>query len=159
MWLEGVGATYVPEFSLTPDLDGARLLIQASMNGPSKDVKLRFRAFAEGQPVGEETVSAAWRSTLAVWIRRAFRLETRPSGLTALQLHHDEDAEIYLNGQRVAALTGYATDYSLVLNDTVAKSLVAGNDVLAAHCHNTVGGQFIDVGIEVGTEPDGPTGR
>ncbi len=96
-------------------------------------------------------VGTEWR-TSDIWIRRTFRAETTDFALPALKLHHDEDAEIYLNGQRVAVFTGFITHYSTVLNAALAKVTVRGENVLAIHCHNTAGGQFIDAGIEVGTE-------
>jgi hypothetical protein len=58
----------------------------------------------------------------------------------------------YLNGQRVAVFTGYVTDYFTALADALSKAIVVGDNWLAIHCRNTVGGQFIDAGIEAGTE-------
>src|ERR1019366_7777222 len=57
---------YLSEFILTPDLDGGRIILQGTLNGPAKGVMLRVRAYADGDLVGEDTVPAAWRSTLAV---------------------------------------------------------------------------------------------
>ncbi len=96
-------------------------------------------------------VGTEWR-TSDIWIRRTFRTDAAHFDLTALKLHHDEDAEIYLNGKRVGQFAGFLTDYTTVLTDALAKAIAAGDNVLAIHCHNTVGGQFIDAGIEVGTE-------
>ncbi len=63
-------------------------------------------------------------------------------------IHHDEDAEIYLNGHQVQQLRGYTTSYTLVpLDRTAAAALKQGRNVLAVHCHQTGGGQYIDVGV------------
>ena len=86
-------------------------------------------------------------------MRRTFSADTVKFDLAALKLHHDEDTEVYLNGQQVAGLSGYVSDYFSTLANGLPKALVVGHNVLAVHCHNTVGGQFIDVGIEVATEP------
>jgi len=96
-------------------------------------------------------IGTEWH-TSDIWIRRMFRADTAKFDLVALKLHHDEDAEIYLNGKPVAAFSGFATGYSTVLADALAKAIVVGDNSLAIHCRNTVGGQFIDAGIEVGTE-------
>ena len=66
VWLEAVGETYLSEFTLAPDLDGGRIIVQGSLSGPTKGVTLRVRAYADGHLVGEDTVPAAWRSTIAV---------------------------------------------------------------------------------------------
>ncbi|MCX6902578.1 MAG: hypothetical protein NTW03_03700, partial [Verrucomicrobia bacterium] len=100
-------------------------------------------------------VGTEWRAS-DIWMRRTFRVDQAAFALTALKLHHDEDTEIYLNGQRVAALPGFITDYTTILNDALSKAMVAGDNTLAIHCHNAGGGQFIDAGIEVGTEVKQP---
>jgi hypothetical protein len=100
-------------------------------------------------------VGTEWR-TSDIWLRRTFQADTAKFELTALKLHHDEDVEIYLNGRRVAMLAGFITDYTTILNDAVGKGIVVGENLLAIRCHNTVGGQFIDAGIEVGMEPGKP---
>ena len=67
VWLEAVGETYLSEFALTPDLDGGRIILQGSLNGPTKGVTLRVRAYSDTDGLaGEDTVPAAWRSTIAV---------------------------------------------------------------------------------------------
>jgi hypothetical protein len=92
-------------------------------------------------------VRTEWK-TSDIWIRRTVELsEKRPSGL-GLLIHHDEDAEIYLNGQLVSKLGGYTTDYMLVpLDESALKALRAGRNTIAVHCHQTTGGQYIDVGL------------
>jgi hypothetical protein len=100
-------------------------------------------------------IGTEWR-TSDIWIRRTFRVETKASDLLALKLHHDEDAEVYVNGLRVASFTGFVTDYFTALADALSKAMKVGENVLAIHCHNTVGGQFIDAGIEAATESKKP---
>ena len=65
-----------------------------------------------------------------------------------LFLHHDEDAEVYINGVLATRARSYAAAYEEydLLPDARAALKPAGN-VLAVHCKQTTGGQYIDVGI------------
>lgn len=103
---------------------------------------------AEGTPGA--VVRTPW-NTSDIWIRRTFDLPTIPQQAEIeLLIHHDEDAEVYLNGQKVAALKGYTTNYQIVpLDPAVAGVLKVGKNVLAVHCRQTGGGQYIDVGLVV----------
>jgi hypothetical protein len=76
-------------------------------------------------------------------------LDAVPAGLH-ICVHHDEDAEIYLNGVLAAKLSGYTSDYVLVpvKHDAVA-TLKAGSNGIAIHCRQTRGGQYIDAGLVV----------
>ena len=56
--------------------------------------------------------------------------------------------ETYLNGVLVARANGYTTGYEeLPLTAEARAALRPGRNVLAVHCHQTGGGQYIDVGI------------
>lgn len=91
-------------------------------------------------------VGTEW-STGQIWLRRTFRAPDPPDRL-ALRIHHDEDAEVYLNGQRIASFEGYTTDYIIrPLGEAAAAALREGENVLAIHCRQTRGGQFIDCGL------------
>jgi hypothetical protein len=89
-------------------------------------------------------------STPDIWLRREIVI---PAGTdpTRLQLlvYHDEDAEIYVGGVLAATETGYITSYRPVeIPPSVQASLMPGAKVvLAVHCHQTGGGQGIDVGL------------
>ncbi len=92
-------------------------------------------------------VRTEW-NTPDIWMRREFTLpESRWNNLQ-LWIHHDEDAEIYVNGVSAAAAGGYTTDYEETpLNAAGRAALKAGRNVIAVHCHQTGGGQYIDVGL------------
>ncbi|MGA2498710.1 MAG: glycoside hydrolase family 2 TIM barrel-domain containing protein [Tepidisphaeraceae bacterium] len=96
-------------------------------------------------------IGTVWDSS-DIWMRRTFRVEQADISLAALRLHHDEDVEVYLNGRKIVELVGFVTDYQLILNAALAKALVAGENIIAVHCLNKVGGQFVDVGIDAGVE-------
>lgn len=84
----------------------------------------------------------------AIWLRRTFRLDAKPAGRLMLRIHHDEDATVFLNGTKIATLEGYVGDYfALPLDDAARAALRTGDNVLAIHCRQSQGGQFIDAGL------------
>lgn len=92
-------------------------------------------------------VRTVW-NTDAIWLRREVILPDGPYADLHLQLHHDEDTEVYLNGVLAARLTGYTTNYKEVpISDAARKMLRKGANVLAVSCRQTGGGQYIDVGL------------
>jgi hypothetical protein len=101
------------------------------------------------------TVRTDWK-TPDIWLRRTFDLPAGKHEGLHLSIHHDEDAEVYLNGVLAAKTTGYITDYTLIAFDEAAlKALREGTNTLAVHCHQTGGGQYIDVGLMEVVEGDG----
>jgi hypothetical protein len=108
-------------------------------------------------------VRTTW-NTSDIWVRRTFVIpEGRPlSGQTGLRLfvHHDEDADIYINGEFVNRTTGYTVTYELLpLTPAGRAALRAGTNTIAIHCKQTGGGQYIDAGlvevVESSAEPGG----
>lgn len=92
-------------------------------------------------------VNTEWKGA-DLWIRREFELPATFSGTPLLRMHHDEDAEVYLNGQLAAKATGYAHGYdNYPLLAGAAATLKPGRNILAVHCHQTTGGQYIDAGL------------
>jgi len=98
-------------------------------------------------------IGTEWRSS-DIWIRRSFELGKDVKLVApALLIHHDEDAEVYINGELAARAGGHVSEYGLVPIESKAAALLKpGTNVLAVHCRQTSGGQFIDVGI-VETRP------
>ena len=93
-------------------------------------------------------VRTVW-NTPDIWARRAITVPDAVDPATLqLYVHHDEDAEIYLNGVLAAKTSGYTAEYDVIEMLPAAKSaLKPGKNQLAVHCHQTVGGQYIDVGL------------
>ncbi|MDP1799360.1 MAG: glycoside hydrolase family 2 TIM barrel-domain containing protein [Planctomycetaceae bacterium] len=103
--------------------------------------------FGEPSTPGSK-VHTNWKSP-DIWLRREFTLSELPKGELRVRLHHDEDTEVYLNGVLLKKMTGYSTDYqSYRVTTEGAKALKTGRNMLAVHCHQTGGGQYIDVGLE-----------
>jgi beta-galactosidase len=91
-------------------------------------------------------IGTGW-STPAIWLRKTFQLDSVPE-LPTLLIHHDEDAEVFLNGRPVASFEGFSNQYEVhSLSDEASKTLVAGVNVLAIHCRQTRGGQYIDAHV------------
>ena len=92
-------------------------------------------------------VRTEWK-TSDIWVRRTFELENTKLSRPQLAIHHDEDAEIYINGQLIASLEGFTSSYGRSSLDKNAQSaLKAGTNCIAIHCHQNTGGQYIDAGL------------
>ena len=98
-------------------------------------------------------VNTTWNSS-DIWLRREFAINKADLTGARIQIHHDEDAEVYFNGVLAANEPGFVTSYEEVQPDAEAlAALHDGTNVMAVHCHQTTGGQYIDVGI---TTPEKP---
>jgi len=95
------------------------------------------------------TVKTEWK-TDNIWIRKSFELsgdDMKDPSKLALELYHDEDCEVYINGVKVLETKGYITDYAFFTVKNAAEVFKSGTNVIAIHCLQTMGGQYIDAGI------------
>lgn len=86
-------------------------------------------------------------STSDIWVRTSFGLDKIPKELV-FELYHDEDCEVYLNGVEILKTKSYITNYKrFKLDDQAMQALQTGRNILAIHCRQTVGGQYIDASL------------
>jgi len=129
---------------------GARIAWRYTIEKPADDwmaVGFDDSSWKEGNAAfGTIRPGTKWE-TADIWIRRAFELTSVPAR-PYLEIFHDEDAEVYINGQLATKLGGWNGSYeSIELSPEAAKLLKTGKNTFAIHCHQTSGGQCIDCGI------------
>jgi hypothetical protein len=97
-------------------------------------------------------VGTVW-NTENIWLRREVEIPEDKLQNLQLWLHHDDDAEIYINGALVLKTTGWTTSYdSVPLTETARKAFRAGKNLIAMHCRQNGGGQYVDLGlVTIGT--------
>jgi len=66
-----------------------------------------------------------------------------------LLIHPDEDVTVYFHGVQAYKRAGFPTGYEERVPDPDALAALRpdGDNVLAIHCRQTQGGQFIDAGL------------
>jgi len=102
--------------------------------------------------VGDIEPGTRWDSA-DIWLRRTFSLDAVPSKLW-VKINHDDGAEVYVNGELAAEIDGWTSEYVYVpMREAAKEALRAGENVIAVHCHQKGGGQYIDVGL-VGASDD-----
>ena len=101
-----------------------------------------------GEPTTPGAVVRTKWETPDIWLRREFELADTKFSDLQLRLHHDENVEVYINGVQAARQRDFSTEYIevLIYRDAI-ETLKKGKNVLAVHCKQTKGGQYIDVGL------------
>jgi hypothetical protein len=99
-----------------------------------------------GETPPNTVIRTQWK-TPDIWVRRSFEIDSTKLNDPHLRIYHDEDCEVFLNGQKVATFTGYVPQYFNEPLGDAKKFLKPGRNVIAIHCHQTGGGQYIDAGI------------
>ena len=89
-----------------------------------------------------------WKSA-DIWIRRTWTLPAGSFHHLEFNLMHDEDIEVYVDGVLAAKEPGYINGYDVfeIKPEALALLKPGAKVTIAAHCHQTVGGQGIDVGL------------
>lgn len=92
-------------------------------------------------------IGTTWNSR-EIWLRREIELPAGKSSDPQAWLHHDEDAEIYINGVLALKLSGFVSGYDAIpLMPAGKAALKPGKNIIAIHCRQTGGGQYIDFGL------------
>ena len=92
-------------------------------------------------------IGTVW-NTREIWLRREIELAASKSSDPQAWLHHDEDAEVYINGVLALKLSGFVSGYdAFPLTPAGKTALKAGKNIIAIHCRQTGGGQYIDLGL------------
>jgi hypothetical protein len=103
-----------------------------------------------GTPGGN--IKTIW-NTNNIWMRQEFTigdLSATEKDKLVLYIHHDEDCEVYINGVKAAAISGYSSAYTVVpINAEGKNAIKAGKNIIAIHCKQTQGGQYIDAGLSI----------
>ncbi|MES1216019.1 MAG: DUF4964 domain-containing protein, partial [Bacteroidota bacterium] len=101
-----------------------------------------------GSGWGDKAVTE-WKSK-SIWMRREFELTDLNIEKLVLQLRHDEDVEVFLNGELAYSCDNqcYTGDYrNFPLTDIVKSKLRNGKNLLAMHCTNANGWSWLDAGL------------
>ena len=105
------------------------------------------------------TVRTEWR-TNDIWIRRSFELSAEDAASElVLDLYHDEDCVVYINGVKVLERQGFINNYAQFPIGNAEEAIKARANVIAIYCKQTSGGQYIDVGISRKVPPKDPNRR
>lgn len=101
----------------------------------------------EGTPGA--VVRTEWNSS-DIWLRREIELPDMEGKRLGLWLHHDENVEVYLNGTLIHRAEGWTSSYIPVfLPSDAVDAAQQGSNTISVHCHQTAGGQYIDLGLFV----------
>jgi len=137
--------------SILPASDEISYEVKYTETKPSGDwTAVNFTAsdWKQGKsPVGNSKGNdkTLWESR-DIWLRREFEIgDVSKLGDLLLKISHDDDAELYLNGEQVYAKQGVANDiYVKLQNKGLLKQ---GHNVFSMHVVNTGGGARADIGI------------
>ncbi len=94
------------------------------------------------------TEKTVW-DTDEIWLRRTFDLKDVDFNDLKLNIQHDDDVEVYLNGvPAYSCAPCYVGEYMMRdIFPEARKALKKGGNLLAIHCKNPRGGGFIDAGL------------
>lgn len=109
-----------------------------------------------GTSVPNATARTVW-STPQIYMRKKFTATSELPEQLSLRIYYDEDAEVYLNGKLIWSNTGYVQAYqNIILSPEAVKAFIPNAvNILAVHCKQTAGGQYIDAGLAFVMPPKG----
>ncbi|BCM90604.1 beta-galactosidase BoGH2A [Abditibacteriota bacterium] len=107
--------------------------------------------FGTAATPGIGKLGTTW-NTPDIWLRRTFNpgaLTTTQIGQLVIRDYHDEDVEVYINGVLTYKKDGYIGSYESKPLTPEGRAAIKPNaeNILAVHCHQIRGGQYVDVGI------------
>ncbi len=153
--------------AIVPAADQAAAVWRYTTNPPAADwfaAAFEATGWAEGKSgfgtrnTPGANVGTVWR-TADIWLRREVELPAGPWKNLQGWLHHDDDAEVYINGVLAIKASAFSHTYGdFPLRAEAKATLQPGKNLIAVHCHQISQGQYIDFGL-VEVLPDAPATR
>ncbi len=104
--------------------------------------------FGVEEPAFSRHPRTAWKSA-DIWLLRVCDWNGGALDEGALNLYHDDDAEVFIDGVQVAKAAGYTACYERCCFQPEDKVLLSpGRHAVAVHIRQTKGGQYFDLGID-----------
>lgn len=104
-------------------------------------------------PFGNNESAATQWTTHDIWMRRTFDVDDKNFDKLFLKINHDDDAVVYLNGEKIYSLVGWLTKFKYIpLTNEIKQKLKKKNNLLAVHVVNNVGGAILDAGFSTQTK-------
>ncbi|HWJ26023.1 MAG TPA: DUF4965 domain-containing protein [Flavisolibacter sp.] len=94
----------------------------------------------------ESRAKTKWKSK-DLWVRRTFEVHSKSLDKVYLKLNHDDNVEVFINGQEVYHAKGWTNKFVYLPIPNAASVLKQGRNVMAIHVANTAGGAWLDAGI------------
>ena len=94
----------------------------------------------------ETRAKTAWK-TNNLWVRRTFELASPDFNKLCLKLRHDDNIQVYINGQKIYDTKGWTGKFIYIPVNDHKNILKKGRNVMAIHIENTAGGQWLDAGL------------
>jgi hypothetical protein len=92
-------------------------------------------------------IGTLW-NTAEIWLRREVVVPEGRWHDVQAWVHHDEDVRVYIDGRLAFSAPGWTTGYeSFALTDAGKAALKPGKRLIAVHCRQSSGGQFVDFGL------------
>ena len=139
--------------SIVPTADENNYEVKYTEDQPAEDwaaVDFNDNNWKSGAaPFGdnESKAKTVWKSK-DLWVRRTFQMKDLDLNNLFLKISHDDNVEVFLNGNNIYSKEGWTSKFVLVgLNEAIKSNLKEGKNVLAIHCVNTAGSSFLDAGI------------
>jgi hypothetical protein len=92
-------------------------------------------------------IGTTW-NTPDIWLRREIEIPAEKLKNLALWMHHDDDAQVYVNGVLAVRTDGWTTAYdAMPLTEVGRAAFKPGKNLIAIHCRQISGGQYVDFGL------------
>ncbi|MGC3959946.1 MAG: DUF4965 domain-containing protein [Verrucomicrobiota bacterium] len=141
---------------IVPAADSAKAVWSYAMNHPAAnwfEAGFDDSTWAKGESgfgtasTPGARVGTVWNSR-NIWLRREIELPAVDVKNLMLWVHHDEDVEVYINGVLALRTTGWTSSYEAFELAPAAKAtLKPGKNLIAIHCRQSEGGQYVDLGF------------
>jgi hypothetical protein len=102
----------------------------------------------------ENRTRTSW-TTSDIWLRQVFPYDGATWDRGALVIHYDNATEVYVNGRKLWQAQGWNDQYAgFDVTSELRAALRPGENLIAIHCHQDEGGQFIDAALLLGSETE-----
>jgi hypothetical protein len=98
-------------------------------------------------PFGNGNGSKTEWKTPEIYFRKTFEYDGADLKNGAVVIRHNDNTEIYINGEKIIEVDGSMGYYLILATDLMKKALKKGTNTIAVHSHEGGQGQWVDFAV------------